>query len=96
VRFRRRPQRREARERGLVFDVVPADKFVEEAKRLLDWANTSGDWKEDGAPQADARWSERGAEVVHVRCRPRSGVGEDGRQLSRPLAAIDAIAKAAT
>jgi 3-hydroxyacyl-CoA dehydrogenase/enoyl-CoA hydratase/3-hydroxybutyryl-CoA epimerase/3-hydroxyacyl-CoA dehydrogenase/enoyl-CoA hydratase/3-hydroxybutyryl-CoA epimerase/enoyl-CoA isomerase len=35
-----------ARERGLVFDVVPSERLMDEAIRLIDWTHQSGDWKE--------------------------------------------------
>src|SRR5438270_13239189 len=34
-----------ARERGMVFDVVPAEKLLDEAKRLVPWAYESNEWK---------------------------------------------------
>jgi len=34
-----------ARQIGLVFDAVPADRLLDEAKRLLAWTTKSGDWK---------------------------------------------------
>src|SRR5262249_7177747 len=35
-----------ARELGIVFDVVPAERLLEEAQRLLQWAQASGAWVE--------------------------------------------------
>lgn len=34
-----------ARQLGLVFDAVPADRLISEAQRLLEWSRNSGDWK---------------------------------------------------
>src|SRR5262245_48910495 len=31
---------------GLVFDAVPADKLVDEGRRLIEYAQRSGDWKD--------------------------------------------------
>jgi 3-hydroxyacyl-CoA dehydrogenase/enoyl-CoA hydratase/3-hydroxybutyryl-CoA epimerase/enoyl-CoA isomerase len=35
-----------ARELGIVFDVVPAERLLEEAQRVLQWAQTSASWTE--------------------------------------------------
>jgi 3-hydroxyacyl-CoA dehydrogenase/enoyl-CoA hydratase/3-hydroxybutyryl-CoA epimerase/enoyl-CoA isomerase len=35
-----------ALELGIVFDVVPAERLLEQAQRLLQWAQTSGSWTE--------------------------------------------------
>ncbi|MFO0945267.1 MAG: 3-hydroxyacyl-CoA dehydrogenase NAD-binding domain-containing protein [Planctomycetota bacterium] len=37
---------KKAAQLGLVFDAVPADKLIEEGKRLIDFAQKSGEWKE--------------------------------------------------
>jgi 3-hydroxyacyl-CoA dehydrogenase/enoyl-CoA hydratase/3-hydroxybutyryl-CoA epimerase/3-hydroxyacyl-CoA dehydrogenase/enoyl-CoA hydratase/3-hydroxybutyryl-CoA epimerase/enoyl-CoA isomerase len=31
---------------GLVFDAVPSDKLLDEARRLVEWSHQSGDWQE--------------------------------------------------
>src|SRR5579872_7413532 len=33
------------RQLGIVFDVVPSDRLLDEGRRLLEWANTSGEWR---------------------------------------------------
>src|ERR1700682_5542537 len=35
-----------ARQLGIVFDAVPSERLLDEARRLLQWATQSGDWKE--------------------------------------------------
>src|SRR5205807_5364494 len=35
-----------ARQIGLVFDVVPSERLLEEARRVLGWARQSGAWQE--------------------------------------------------
>src|SRR5262249_3245280 len=35
-----------ARQTGLVFDAVPPERLLDEARRLIDWANSTGDWRE--------------------------------------------------
>jgi 3-hydroxyacyl-CoA dehydrogenase / enoyl-CoA hydratase / 3-hydroxybutyryl-CoA epimerase / enoyl-CoA isomerase len=37
---------RKAAERGIVFDVVPSERLLDEAVRLLRWADETGDWKQ--------------------------------------------------
>jgi 3-hydroxyacyl-CoA dehydrogenase / enoyl-CoA hydratase / 3-hydroxybutyryl-CoA epimerase / enoyl-CoA isomerase len=35
-----------AKQLGIVFDAVPAERLLDEGRRLLEWARESGDWKE--------------------------------------------------
>ena len=39
-----KPER--ARQLGIVFDAVPGDRLPQEARRLLQWTNQSGEWRE--------------------------------------------------
>jgi len=79
------PQRREGRER-VRLRCGAGRQFVEEAKRYS-MGEHFGDWKEDVPRKADARWSERGADIVHVRC-PRASMFAKTAANFPPLAAI--------
>lgn len=82
-----------ARQLGLVFDVVPADKLVAEGLRLLAWANETGNWKSARLrKQQPVGLSEEQAAFTFAVT--RAGVqAKTGGQYPAPLAALDAIAK---
>jgi 3-hydroxyacyl-CoA dehydrogenase/enoyl-CoA hydratase/3-hydroxybutyryl-CoA epimerase/3-hydroxyacyl-CoA dehydrogenase/enoyl-CoA hydratase/3-hydroxybutyryl-CoA epimerase/enoyl-CoA isomerase len=82
-----------ARELGLVFDAVPSERLLDEARRILQWALQSGAWH-------DARKQKRQpvglSEEQHsfLFAVARAQVIEKTKgQLPAPLAALDAIAK---
>ncbi len=82
-----------ARELGIVFDAVPAERLLEEAFRLLRWASESGDWREvrRRKQQPVGLTEEQQSFLFAV---ARAGVlAKTKGQLPAPLAALDAIAK---
>jgi 3-hydroxyacyl-CoA dehydrogenase/enoyl-CoA hydratase/3-hydroxybutyryl-CoA epimerase/3-hydroxyacyl-CoA dehydrogenase/enoyl-CoA hydratase/3-hydroxybutyryl-CoA epimerase/enoyl-CoA isomerase len=82
-----------AREIGLVFDVVPSERLVEEALRLLKWANESGTWREARKrKQQPVGLSDDQYNFVFAVA--RAGVMEKTKgQLPAPVAALEAVAK---
>lgn len=82
-----------ARELGLVFDAVPSDKMLEEAKRLLTWSRDSGDWREARKrKQQPVGLSEEQLSFMSAVARAQVLMKTKG-QFPAPLAALDAIAK---
>ncbi len=82
-----------ARQLGLVFDVVPAERLLEEAKRLLDWANTSGEWRAGRQrKQQPVGLSEDQATFTFAVARAQV-LAKTGGHLPAPLAALEAIRK---
>lgn len=86
-----RPER--AVQIGLVFDVVPAEQLVEEALRLLEWTNTSGDWKKARQKKKQpVGLSEEqmsfGLAVIRAQVQAKTG-----GHFPAPLAAVEAIRK---
>jgi 3-hydroxyacyl-CoA dehydrogenase/enoyl-CoA hydratase/3-hydroxybutyryl-CoA epimerase/3-hydroxyacyl-CoA dehydrogenase/enoyl-CoA hydratase/3-hydroxybutyryl-CoA epimerase/enoyl-CoA isomerase len=82
-----------AKQIGLVFDVVPAEKLMDEALRLLEWSQESGDWREARRRklQPVGLTEEQHAFTFAV---ARAVVQEKTKgQFPAPLAALDAIAK---
>jgi 3-hydroxyacyl-CoA dehydrogenase/enoyl-CoA hydratase/3-hydroxybutyryl-CoA epimerase/3-hydroxyacyl-CoA dehydrogenase/enoyl-CoA hydratase/3-hydroxybutyryl-CoA epimerase/enoyl-CoA isomerase len=81
-----------ARELGIVFDVVPSERLVEEAQRILAWSRQSGEWKE----QRKRKWQPVGlTEEQHsfTFAVARAVVlAKTKGHLPAPLAALDAIA----
>ena len=82
-----------ARERGMVFAAVPAEKLVDEARRLLDWANATSDWKEvRRKKKLPVGLSEEQKSFTFAVARAQVSA-KTGGQFPAPLAALDAIAK---
>jgi 3-hydroxyacyl-CoA dehydrogenase / enoyl-CoA hydratase / 3-hydroxybutyryl-CoA epimerase / enoyl-CoA isomerase len=82
-----------AKQIGLVFDAVPSEKLVEEAKRLIAWSNQSGDWKEQRRrKQQPIGLSEEQHSYTFAVARAQVLEKTKGH-LPAPLAALDAIAK---
>ena len=81
-----------ARQRGMVFDVVPAERLVEEARRLLDWANAAGDWKEvRRRKKLPVGLSEEQKAFTFAVARAQV-LAKTGGRFPAPIAALDAIA----
>jgi 3-hydroxyacyl-CoA dehydrogenase/enoyl-CoA hydratase/3-hydroxybutyryl-CoA epimerase/3-hydroxyacyl-CoA dehydrogenase/enoyl-CoA hydratase/3-hydroxybutyryl-CoA epimerase/enoyl-CoA isomerase len=82
-----------AREIGLVFDVVPSEKLLEEAIRLLRWTNESGEWLQlRKHKQQPVGLSEE--QLAFTFAVAKAQVLEKTKgQLPAPVAALDAIAK---
>jgi 3-hydroxyacyl-CoA dehydrogenase/enoyl-CoA hydratase/3-hydroxybutyryl-CoA epimerase/3-hydroxyacyl-CoA dehydrogenase/enoyl-CoA hydratase/3-hydroxybutyryl-CoA epimerase/enoyl-CoA isomerase len=82
-----------ARELGIVFDAVPGDRLLAEARRLLDWTNQSGDWREPRRrKQQPVGLSEDQASFIFAVARAQVLAKTKG-QVPAPLAALDAIQK---
>ena len=82
-----------AREVGLVFDAVPSERLMEEALRVLRWAQESGSWQEarQRKRQPVGLSEEELSFTVAV---ARGGILMKTKgQLPAPLAALDAIAR---
>jgi 3-hydroxyacyl-CoA dehydrogenase/enoyl-CoA hydratase/3-hydroxybutyryl-CoA epimerase/3-hydroxyacyl-CoA dehydrogenase/enoyl-CoA hydratase/3-hydroxybutyryl-CoA epimerase/enoyl-CoA isomerase len=82
-----------ARQTGLAFDAVPVDRLIDEAKRLLQWARTSGDWKTARArKQAPVPLTAEQAGFTFAVL--TAGVAAKvGPHYPAPLAAVDSIAR---
>src|SRR5262249_29176171 len=82
-----------ARETGLVFDVVPSERLLEEALRVLSWARDRGDGKEAGK-----RKQQRVGLTKAQHAFTSGGAGarvleKTKAQMPAPPAALEAIAK---
>jgi 3-hydroxyacyl-CoA dehydrogenase/enoyl-CoA hydratase/3-hydroxybutyryl-CoA epimerase/3-hydroxyacyl-CoA dehydrogenase/enoyl-CoA hydratase/3-hydroxybutyryl-CoA epimerase/enoyl-CoA isomerase len=78
---------------GIVWDAVPPDHLLDEARRLLDWARQSGAWREERRrKQQPAGLSEEQASFLFAVA--RAGVLQKTKgHYPAPLAAVDAIAR---
>lgn len=82
-----------ARELGIVFDAVPSEKLMDEAKRLLSWSRDKGDWSEARKrKQQPVGLSEEQLSFTYAVARAQILMKTKG-QLPAPLAALDAIMK---
>jgi 3-hydroxyacyl-CoA dehydrogenase/enoyl-CoA hydratase/3-hydroxybutyryl-CoA epimerase/3-hydroxyacyl-CoA dehydrogenase/enoyl-CoA hydratase/3-hydroxybutyryl-CoA epimerase/enoyl-CoA isomerase len=82
-----------ARQMGLVFDVVPSERLVDEARRVIDWARQSGAWQEARKKkQQPIGLSEEQHSFTFAVARAMV-VEKTKGQLPAPLAALEAIAK---
>jgi 3-hydroxyacyl-CoA dehydrogenase/enoyl-CoA hydratase/3-hydroxybutyryl-CoA epimerase/3-hydroxyacyl-CoA dehydrogenase/enoyl-CoA hydratase/3-hydroxybutyryl-CoA epimerase/enoyl-CoA isomerase len=81
-----------ARELSIVFDVVPSEQLVEEARRLIDWSRQSGDWRE----ARKRKWQPVGlTEEQHsftFAVARAQVLAKTKGHLPAPVAALDAIA----
>jgi 3-hydroxyacyl-CoA dehydrogenase/enoyl-CoA hydratase/3-hydroxybutyryl-CoA epimerase/3-hydroxyacyl-CoA dehydrogenase/enoyl-CoA hydratase/3-hydroxybutyryl-CoA epimerase/enoyl-CoA isomerase len=81
-----------ARQLGIVSDAVPAERLVEEAVRLIEYAHTSGDWREARRrKQQPVGLSEEQKEFTFAVTRAQV-LARSGGNYPAPLAALDAIA----
>lgn len=82
-----------ARELGIVFDAVPSERLLDEALRLLAWANETGDWREvRKRKQLPVGLTEDQHSFFYAVSRAMVLEKTKGH-LPAPLAALDAIAK---
>jgi 3-hydroxyacyl-CoA dehydrogenase/enoyl-CoA hydratase/3-hydroxybutyryl-CoA epimerase/3-hydroxyacyl-CoA dehydrogenase/enoyl-CoA hydratase/3-hydroxybutyryl-CoA epimerase/enoyl-CoA isomerase len=82
-----------ARQLGIVFDAVPPERLLEEARRLLQWAESSGDWRAARKhKQQPVGLSEEQQTFLFAVARGQILAKTKG-QLPAPLAALDAIAR---
>jgi len=82
-----------ARQLGIVFDAVPGDRLLEEARRLLQWTNQTGDWREiRRRKRLPVGLSEEQLGFTFAVLRAQVGA-KTGGHYPAPLAALDAIQK---
>ena len=82
-----------ARQLGIVFDAVPSDRLLDEARRLLQWAKQSGDWREvRRRKKLPVGLSEEQMTFTFAVLRAQVPA-KTGGHYPAPLAALDAIAK---
>jgi 3-hydroxyacyl-CoA dehydrogenase/enoyl-CoA hydratase/3-hydroxybutyryl-CoA epimerase/3-hydroxyacyl-CoA dehydrogenase/enoyl-CoA hydratase/3-hydroxybutyryl-CoA epimerase/enoyl-CoA isomerase len=82
-----------ARQIGLVFDVVPSERLVDEARRLIAWARRAGAWQEARKKkQQPIGLSEEQHSFMFAVARAMVLEKTKG-QLPAPLAGLEAIAK---
>jgi 3-hydroxyacyl-CoA dehydrogenase/enoyl-CoA hydratase/3-hydroxybutyryl-CoA epimerase/3-hydroxyacyl-CoA dehydrogenase/enoyl-CoA hydratase/3-hydroxybutyryl-CoA epimerase/enoyl-CoA isomerase len=82
-----------ARQLGIVFDSVPGERLLDEAKRLLHWAQESGDWRETRRrKQQPVGLTEEQLSFTYAVTRAQVLEKTKG-QYPAPLAALEAIAK---
>jgi 3-hydroxyacyl-CoA dehydrogenase/enoyl-CoA hydratase/3-hydroxybutyryl-CoA epimerase/3-hydroxyacyl-CoA dehydrogenase/enoyl-CoA hydratase/3-hydroxybutyryl-CoA epimerase/enoyl-CoA isomerase len=80
-----------ARRLELVWDVVPAERLHEEARRLLEWARQSGQWQQERRrKQQPVGLSEEQHAFTFAVARAQVMAKTKG-QLPAPLAALDAV-----
>jgi 3-hydroxyacyl-CoA dehydrogenase/enoyl-CoA hydratase/3-hydroxybutyryl-CoA epimerase/3-hydroxyacyl-CoA dehydrogenase/enoyl-CoA hydratase/3-hydroxybutyryl-CoA epimerase/enoyl-CoA isomerase len=82
-----------ARQLGIVFDAVPSERLLDEARRLLAWAAQTGDWKERRKrKQQPVGLNEEQYAFTFAVARAQVQA-KTGGHYPAPLAALDAIAK---
>jgi 3-hydroxyacyl-CoA dehydrogenase/enoyl-CoA hydratase/3-hydroxybutyryl-CoA epimerase/3-hydroxyacyl-CoA dehydrogenase/enoyl-CoA hydratase/3-hydroxybutyryl-CoA epimerase/enoyl-CoA isomerase len=82
-----------ARELGIVFDAVPSDRLLDEARRLIHWAHDSQAWQAARRKkQQPVGLSEDQHSFIFAVAKAQVLAKTKG-QLPAPLAALDAIAK---
>jgi 3-hydroxyacyl-CoA dehydrogenase/enoyl-CoA hydratase/3-hydroxybutyryl-CoA epimerase/3-hydroxyacyl-CoA dehydrogenase/enoyl-CoA hydratase/3-hydroxybutyryl-CoA epimerase/enoyl-CoA isomerase len=82
-----------AREIGLIFDAVPSERLLDEARRLLQWSNATGDWNAARKKKRQpVGLSEEQAAFTFAVARAQV-LAKTGGRFPAPLAALDAIAK---
>jgi 3-hydroxyacyl-CoA dehydrogenase/enoyl-CoA hydratase/3-hydroxybutyryl-CoA epimerase/3-hydroxyacyl-CoA dehydrogenase/enoyl-CoA hydratase/3-hydroxybutyryl-CoA epimerase/enoyl-CoA isomerase len=82
-----------ARQLGLVFDAVPPERLLDEARRLIDWAHSTGDWREARKrKQQPVGLTEQQAGFTFAVARAQV-LAKAGPHYPAPAAALDAIAR---
>jgi 3-hydroxyacyl-CoA dehydrogenase/enoyl-CoA hydratase/3-hydroxybutyryl-CoA epimerase/3-hydroxyacyl-CoA dehydrogenase/enoyl-CoA hydratase/3-hydroxybutyryl-CoA epimerase/enoyl-CoA isomerase len=82
-----------ARQLGIVFDAVPSDRMLDEARRLLQWTNQTGEWREiRRRKQRPVGLTEEQLGFTFAVLRAQVGA-KTGGHYPAPLAALDAIQK---
>ncbi|MBL8799379.1 MAG: enoyl-CoA hydratase/isomerase family protein [Planctomycetia bacterium] len=85
-----------AREYGIVFDVVPSDKLLDECRRVLDWARQSGAWQQERKKkQQPVPATAEQLEFAQAAARGQVQAKTKG-QFPAPLVAVDAIFRGCT
>lgn len=82
-----------AREMGIVSDVVPSDRLIEESKSVLQWANETGSWKDARRKkQQPIGLSEEQHAFTFAVAKGQVMMKTQGK-LPAPLAAVDAVGR---
>src|SRR5262245_49803158 len=82
-----------ARQIGLVFDAVPADRILGEARRVLQWARESGAWQEARQRKRQPVGLTEEQHSFTFGVAKAQVMAKTKGQLPAPLAAVEAIAK---
>src|SRR5262245_28738402 len=82
-----------ARELGLVFDAVPSEKLMDEAKRLLAWSKQSGDWRETRKRKQRPVGLTEEQHSFTFAVAAAQVISKTKGHLPAPMAALEAIAK---
>ena len=85
----RRPQKAVAL--GLAFDAVPAERLVEEGRRLIEYLQQSGEWKERREQLRQPLGLDRGPGEVRLRRRRGGHQGQDQGAVPRAAGRLKAI-----
>ena len=82
-----------ARQLGIVFDVVPSERLLDEGRRVIEWAHSSGEWRAARKrKQQPVGLSEEQMSFTFAVARAQV-MAKTGGQYPAPLAALEAIAK---
>jgi 3-hydroxyacyl-CoA dehydrogenase/enoyl-CoA hydratase/3-hydroxybutyryl-CoA epimerase/3-hydroxyacyl-CoA dehydrogenase/enoyl-CoA hydratase/3-hydroxybutyryl-CoA epimerase/enoyl-CoA isomerase len=84
---------KKAFEMGIIHDVVPSDKLIEEAKRLLQWGKESGAWQDARKKKKQPVGVTQEQLGFTIAVAKGAVMAKTKGQLPAPLAALDAIAK---
>ncbi len=76
---------------GLVFDVVPAERLVEEGVRLLEWSHASGDWKKARQKKKQPAGLSEEQLGFSMTVMKAQVLAKTGGHFPAPLAAVEAI-----
>jgi 3-hydroxyacyl-CoA dehydrogenase/enoyl-CoA hydratase/3-hydroxybutyryl-CoA epimerase/3-hydroxyacyl-CoA dehydrogenase/enoyl-CoA hydratase/3-hydroxybutyryl-CoA epimerase/enoyl-CoA isomerase len=82
-----------ARELGIVFDAVPSERLLDEARRLLAWSRDSGDWQEQRKRKRQPAGLSEDQLAFTVAVARAQVLARTKGQLPAPPAALDAIAR---
>jgi 3-hydroxyacyl-CoA dehydrogenase/enoyl-CoA hydratase/3-hydroxybutyryl-CoA epimerase/enoyl-CoA isomerase len=82
-----------ARQIGLVFDAVPAERLQDEAVRLIQWAQKSDEWKTARQRKRQPVGLSEEQQAFTFAVARAQVLAKTGGQYPAPLAALDAIAK---
>jgi 3-hydroxyacyl-CoA dehydrogenase/enoyl-CoA hydratase/3-hydroxybutyryl-CoA epimerase/3-hydroxyacyl-CoA dehydrogenase/enoyl-CoA hydratase/3-hydroxybutyryl-CoA epimerase/enoyl-CoA isomerase len=82
-----------ARQLGLVFDVVPSERLLDEAVRLLEWARSTGDWRQARRRKQQPVGLSQEQQAFTFAVARAQVLAKTRGHYPAPLAALDAIAK---
>jgi 3-hydroxyacyl-CoA dehydrogenase / enoyl-CoA hydratase / 3-hydroxybutyryl-CoA epimerase / enoyl-CoA isomerase len=86
-----KPER--ARQLGLIFDAVPSERLLDEAKRVLEWAAQTGAWREARRQKQEPVGLTEDQRSYTFAVARAVVLDKTKGQLPAPLAALDAIAE---